>query len=278
MSASGAAMPSKDAGSRLWTGRAGRAVIDFIERQVYLCTMLVGGLALAIRPGTWVYPVRNRMARQILFAGVEAVALTAVVAVLVGATVYLQCFQWLQFTGRIEFLGRLVSLLLFQMVGPFVTTFIVIGASASAITSEMATMKVRGEVRLLEAQGVSVFQYMVLPRMTGLAVCVLGLTLWFVAVALLVAAAGFVTFSGDIRDARPFMGSVFSALQLPEIVWLLAQTILTGLTMGAICCYEGLRVAGASTEVPQAVSRAILRSIIVAVLITTLVVILTFTV
>ncbi len=259
-----------------WLHRLGGRILDFFRAVIYLSTMLCVALSMAVRPGTWVYPVRDRLAKQILFGGVEAIPFTTVVAALMGATVYLQCLLWLEYTGQVDLSGKMVATLLVQLAAPFLSTFIVIGASASAITTEMATMKTTGEVALLESLGIDIFHYMVVPRMIGLAVCVFGLSLICVVVAMIAAALGFVLVSGSTVDAGPFFRSLLGSLTGVDLLSISLQTILPGLVMGAICCYEGLRVRGASTEVPQAVSRAILRSISVAVGITALVMAITY--
>jgi len=238
--------------------------------------MLCVAVSMAVRPATWVYPVRDRLAKQILFAGVEAMPFTAIVSALMGATVYLQCLIWLEYTGEVDLSAKMVATLLVQIAAPFLSTFIVIGASASAITTEMATMKTTGEVALLESLGIDIFQYMVVPRMIGLAVCVFGLSLICVVVAMVSAAAGFILISGSSVDAGPFFHSLFESLSGDDLLSISVQTIFPGLVMGAICCYEGLRVGGASTEVPQAVSRAILSSISVALGITAVVMLVTY--
>lgn len=248
------------------------AIFGRMEAQAYLCTMILRTLVMSVRPSTWVFPVRNRLARQILFAGVEAVPFTLLVAALMGGIVFSQCLNWLRYTGEVDLLGKMVGVLLFRFVAPFLSTFLVIGASASAITTELATMKTSGEVRLLEVQGVNVFHYMVVPRMVGLAVCVLGLSVIFVCVSILSSGVGFILFGGSVRDPSPFFRTVFESLRPTDFISLGLMTTVPGLVMGALCCYEGLRVGGASTEVPQAVSRAILRSICATVVVTALVI------
>lgn len=259
-----------------WLHSLGGKVIGLGRSVVYLSTMLCVAVSMAVRPATWVYPVRDRLAKQILFAGVEAMPFTAIVSALMGATVYLQCLIWLEYTGEVDLSAKMVATLLVQIAAPFLSTFIVIGASASAITTEMATMKTTGEVALLESLGIDIFQYMVVPRMIGLAVCVFGLSLICVVVAMVSAAAGFILISGSSVDAGPFFHSLFESLSGDDLLSISVQTIFPGLVMGAICCYEGLRVGGASTEVPQAVSRAILSSISVALGITAVVMLVTY--
>lgn len=263
-----------------WTserlGRVGRRSALFLENQLYVSTMFCMGLVMAVQPGTWVYPVRNRLARQILFAGVEAIPFTILVAVFVGASVYLQCLFWLEYTSKVEFLGRMVAAIVFRELAPFLSTFIVIGASASAITTELANMKTSGEIRLLESQGVNVFQYIAVPRMIGLSICVFGLAVIFAMVAVVASGLGLTLFRTESRGAAPFLRSVFEAVNVIDWVSLAVKSLVPGLIMGAICCHEGLRVTGASTEVPQAVSRAILRSISYAVFISGIVMMITY--
>ncbi len=256
--------------------KVGRASISFARSHFYLSTMMCVGLVSALTPRSWVYPVRNRLARQILFAGVQAIPFTMMVAAFVGAMVYVQCFVWLQYTEKIEFLGRMVGALLFREAAPFLATFIVIGASASAVTTELATMKTSGEVTLLEAQGIDIFGYLVMPRMVGLAICVLGLSCVFLAVSIVASGLGFFFFSAEGQGPFLFLKSVFGSVYPSDWVALVVKSVLPGFFMGAICCYEGLRVKGASTEVPQAVSRAILRSISATVVISGAVMVMTY--
>jgi len=58
-----------------------------------------------------------------------------------------------------------------------------------------------------------------------------------------------------------YLERIFGALQPADIFSLVAKTLIPGALMGAICCIEGLRIRGLSTEVPQAASRAVVKSI-----------------
>ena len=231
---------------------------------------------MAVKPTTWVYPVRNRLARQILFAGVEAIPISILVALLAGATVYLQCLLTIELTGKADLLSQMVVTVLFREAAPFLATFIVIGASASAITTELANMKASGEVALLEAQGINLFHYLAVPRMIGLAICVAGLSIIIVSFAMISSVMGFLIFSTNAYGAAPFLISILEAVDAADWVSLLVRSLLPGLIMGTICCYEGLRVKGIATEVPQAVSRAILQSIGYSVLIWGVVIMITY--
>jgi len=64
------------------------------------------------------------------------------------------------------------------------------------------------------------------------------------------------------QTGRPmlFVNSIFGALQQADVLNVLIKTLVCGAMTGVICCAEGLSVTTASTEVPQAATRAVVRS------------------
>jgi len=247
---------------------------DLLGWLFYVMTMLYSFAVEVVRPSTWQRPVRDRLARQILFTGVEAAPFTILVALFVGGSVFVQCLVWLRYTGQMEFLTEIVSALLVREASPFLASFIVIAASASAMTTELANMKISGQVALLESQGINLFRYLAVPRMLGLGLSVMVLSVIFATVALLASAIGFFMDSNQIHGA--FFGGVFASLDVVDLFTLLGKSFLPGLATGAICCYEGLRVTGATTAVPKAVSQAMLRSVSAGAFIWVIVLIFTF--
>ncbi len=241
---------------------------------LYILTMLFSFAVEVVRPSTWQRPVRDRLARQIIFTGVEAVSFTILVALFVGGSVFVQCLVWLQYTGQMKFLTEIISALLIREAAPFLASFIVIAASASAMTTELANMKISGQVRLLESQGINLFRYLAIPRMLGLGLSVLGLSIFFAAGALFASAVGFFLVSNDVHGA--FFQGIFESLDMVDLIALVGKSFLPGLATGAICCYEGLRVSGATTEVPKAVSQAMLRSVSAGVFIWGLILVFSF--
>ena len=158
-------------------------------------------------------------------------------------------------------LGPILVAVIVRELGPLLANFVIIGRSGAAITTELGNMKVNGEVRLLDAQGLDPFTYLVLPRVFGMMISVFCMTIIFIVVAF---AGGFL--SGVLMGAqtgtpRLFMESVMSALTPADVFSLLAKSLLPGLLTGTICCTEGLSVQGAVTEVPQATTRSLVRSV-----------------
>jgi phospholipid/cholesterol/gamma-HCH transport system permease protein len=238
------------AGTRERAGRAART------------TAVVWAVFLkALRPGTWTAPMRNVLARQILFTGLEASGFISLIAVIVGVLVVVQAQYWLTRLGQTALIGPILTAVVLRELGPLLTNFVVIARSGTAISTELANMKVHGEVRTLDALGIDPFVYLVVPRVLGVAASTFCLTILFLAVTFI---GGFtcmwVIRLGDI-DMGLFFGNIIGAVTTTDVYSLLAKSILPGMLTGAICCDEGLGVGAAVTEVPIAAARGVMRSV-----------------
>jgi phospholipid/cholesterol/gamma-HCH transport system permease protein len=242
-------------------GSIGDATLQRWGRMRYTAAVTAGALRLAVQPASWTGPVRVLMAKQILFTGVDAVSLILFIGVLVGLTVVTQAQLWLVRFGQSDMLGPLLVAVLIRGAGPVLVNFIVIGRSGTAVVTELATMRVHGQIRLLDAQGLDPMIYLVMPRVLGVAVSTLCLTVLFVVGAL---GTGYLVgqlLGVGAGDPGLFLESVLRPIRMVDVFDFLAKSIVPGLLAGTICCVEGLSISGSATEVPQAATRAVVRSI-----------------
>ena len=243
-----------------WMAFLGRQTIVRLGAVAYLVAVAWTVLTAAVRPRHWPRPVRNVLARQILFTGFEATRFVSLIALLVGLSVVLQAQVFLRKFGQSGLLGPILIMVLIREVGPLLTNFVVIGRSGTAMATELASMKVNGEVKLLDAQGLDPFLYLVMPRVLGAAISIFCLTIIFVAVSFLSGFASGLLMGAQTGGPDVFVRSVFGAVTKADILNLLIKSFVPGLLTGVICCTEGLSVRGAVTEIPQAASRALVRS------------------
>ena len=243
-------------------GALGSKTLSRVYYANYLASVIFTVLRLCLTP--WAFPrsVRNVLARQILFTGVEAVHFISIVAFMVGISVVAQAQIWLSRFGQSNLLGDLLVLIIIREAAPLLTNLVVIGRSGTAIATELGHMKISGETRLLDAQGIDPFIYLVVPRVLGVMFSVFFLTIIFIVVSF---TSGYITgILLDPKTGQPaiFIKSVFEALQVKGVVNVTAKTFIPGLLTGAICCIEGFSVKNAVTEVPQATTRALVRSVL----------------
>ncbi|NLG35209.1 MAG: ABC transporter permease [Lentisphaerae bacterium] len=225
-------------------------------------TAVVGAVCVqSVRPSRWTAPMRNVLARQILFTGLEASGFVSLIAVIVGVLVVVQAQYWLTRLGQTALIGPILAAVVLRELGPLLTNFVVIARSGTAISTELANMKVHGEVRALDAMGIDPFVYLVIPRVLGVAASTFCLTILFLAVTFLGGfACMWVIKLGDL-DMGLFFGNIIGAVTVTDVFSLLAKSILPGMLTGAICCDEALAVGTAVTDVPIAATRGVMRSI-----------------
>ncbi len=218
-------------------------------------------LSLASRPSRWPRTTRNVLARQILFTGVHALRFIGIVAVAVGLAVVLQARLWLARMGQSALVGPLLVAVVVREIGPLLVNFIVIGRSGTAMASELASMRVAGEIEVLDSQGLDPLAYLILPRAVGVALSVFCLTVFFIAVSLASGYLGGHLLQAPVGAGRAFLDSIFRAISGPDLLNLVVKSLAPGWLMAVICSIEGLSVRGALTEVPQAASRGVMRSV-----------------
>jgi phospholipid/cholesterol/gamma-HCH transport system permease protein len=235
-----------------------------------------GSVVLVFTSKAWPRTVREQIGKQILFTGFEALGLTSLIAALAGISVVAQAQLWLGRFGQSEMLGPLLIAVIVREAGPLLVNFLVIARSGTAIVTELATMRVHGQVRVMDAQGLDPMIFLVMPRVVGMAVSILCLTIYFIGFSL---AAGFLVglfLEVGTHDPGLFIESVLKPIQVSDILNLLAKTLIPGLLTGVICCIEGLTITGNVTDVPQAATKAVVRSIAGMLVISAIISIMTY--
>jgi len=242
-------------------GHIGAGTLARARRASRTTAMVWAVLVQSFRLKTWTAPMRNVLARQILFTGLEATGFVALIAMIVGVLVVVQAQYWLVRLGQTALIGPILTAVVLRELGPLLTNFVVIARSGTAISTELANMKVHGEVRALDAMGIDPFIYLVIPRVLGVAASTFCLTILFLAVTFI---GGFLCLwvieLGDI-DMGLFFGNIIGAVTVADVYSLLAKSIIPGLLTGAICCDEGLGAGASATEVPIAATRGVMRSV-----------------
>jgi phospholipid/cholesterol/gamma-HCH transport system permease protein len=233
-------------------------------------------LCACVQPRHWVHTVRRAFVQQVVVIGVEAVGLVCGVAVFVGITVVVQLAFWVAQAGQSQMLGPLLVAVVARELGPVLIGLVVIIRSGSVMATELGILKIGGHVQALEAQGISPFLYLVMPRVLAAAVSTFCLTIVFVLVAF---ASGYLfgaMADRGSRDVRLLVNTVLIAVGPKDVLAVLSKSILPGLYASASCCIGGLGVGGSLTEVPQAMQRALVRSIVGLFVISTGVSLLTY--
>ena len=202
---------------------------------------------------------RQVLIRQVLFTAVEALPFTGLIATLLGVAVIVQA--QLNLGAQPGLLGKLLVIVIVRELGPLVAALVIIGRSGTAMVVELGNMRVAGEIDALEGMGISPFEYLVVPRLGGMAISFFCVSLFFVAISL---ASGLLVanlLSPQAPSAVEFAQNMASQMSWLDFFAFGAKTVAPALAIAAIACYEGLSAGPAITDVPRAATRGTVRAI-----------------
>ena len=240
-----------------WTGRKTVEGVAYAADILFLGYLAFKELFSPARRGR--HEALKGIASQVLFTGVDAMPVVGALALMLGLIVIIQAGLALPQVGAEAVLSNVVVVALVRELGPLLTAFIVVWRSGTAMCTELGNMKVGQEVDALEAMGISVVRFLVMPRMVGAIVALICLTGYFDLVAII---GRFLV--AEVPLTIPFMSYVTEieqALSITDVAITVVKSALFGLALALICCHHGLAVVGSPTEVPQQDSRAMLNTV-----------------
>lgn len=221
-------------------------------------TRLGAYLALAWFAGSRHHELRRPLLRlqiqqQIHSAGITALPVIAVMAILTGAAVTTQLSALIgadsDLTQRMLFLG------LYFELAPLLTALVVVARSSAGIASELAVMNLHDEFTALQRLGVPPADYLLLPRIVGLTIALPAATACFQGLAI---SSGWV--ASALFDGRPLIETAGRFLDLAS-PWLtllcLVKSALMGAAIGVIACHHG----SAGQRSAQAISGAAIQAV-----------------
>lgn len=209
--------------------------------------------SLSAHFGRW--PVRRIYVSQLYFSGVQSIG----VALLAGAALGAIIVSLIQdrFAQSSVTAIRILAISTVQETAPLMIGLLFAARSASAQATELATMRVTGELRTLRRLGISVREYLLWPRVITAAASCTVLYLYFAAAALLVG-----TIITPASDTLQELREAMLALPASQLLLGLGKCALFGAMVSLIACRLGLSARTATTEIPRLASRAVLYGVV----------------
>jgi len=202
---------------------------------------------------------RAVLSKQVLFTGINAIPLIALVSLALGGIAIIQTFTLLPKFGGESLVGKILVTVIIRELGPVLTGFIVIGRSGTAITTEIGNMMVSHEIEALESMGIDPVRYIIIPRIFGVTASLVSLNIYFDIFAII---GGYlVSKMVLITSISVFLRKILEAMIVSDITVSIIKGFIFGIVISLICTFMGLSVKFSSTEVPQMTSKAVVISI-----------------
>jgi phospholipid/cholesterol/gamma-HCH transport system permease protein len=220
---------------------------------------------------TFVGPFRGRPLRvksaisQAMQVGVGAVPILSLITFFIGLILALQAAYELRKFGAMNYVAGAVALSMTRELGPLITAILVIGRSGSAFAAEIGTMRVTEEIDALETMAIEPVDFLVTPKFLAMIVMLPCLTIWANSMGIL-GGALFGVSAADFTWGR-YLHASLDALYLRDITTGLVKSVMFGITITAVGCYEGLSTGAGAEEVGRSTTRAVVISIFLVVMV-----------
>ena len=218
------------------------------------------GFFTRLLKGVGIFVLRGQASRrilvmQILFTFVEALGITAFLAIGIGAVVNIIGIPFLVSLSQERLIYTLLIMIIMRELGPLLAAFIVIARSATAIATEMAGMVISHEVEAYISVGVDPIQHLAVPRFMGVTISLFMLNIFFNIFGLAgsYAVAQFFT----PLPASVYFSNLLENLLLPDLIISIVKSIGFGMIIAMVAITRGLAVERASTEIPVAGLKAV---------------------
>jgi len=196
--------------------------------------------------------------RQIYSIGAKSLPLTTVAAGSVGVVLGMQTVGVLSRFGIESYVAIIVGQAMVRELGPVVTALMVAGRAGAGISAEIGSMRVTRQIDALQVSAIDPIRYLVVCRVVA---CMLVLPL-LTAVADAVGMLGGLVVGASLANIPPsyYVSMTVRFIGVDDIVPGLLKTIVFGLIIGIVACYQGFSTKGGTEGVGVSVTTAVVAS------------------
>ena len=207
--------------------------------------------------------------------GVDALPIVTLTSLLLGLILAFVSSMQLKLFGAEIYVASLVGVSMVRVMGPVLTGIVLSGRTGASFAAVIGSMQVNEEVDALTGFGISPTDFLVLPRVLGLAVMTPLLTLYADVAGM---AGGFLVgvLMLGITPAS-YLANTLEFLKM-SYVWIgLLHAFVFGFIISLCGCYQGIRCGRNASAVGRATTSAVVSSI-VGIIVATSVITIIFTV
>ena len=192
--------------------------------------------------------------------GVDALPIVTLTSLLLGLILAFVSSMQLRLFGAEVYVASLVGVSMVRVMGPVLTGIVLAGRTGASFAAVIGSMQVNEEVDALTGFGISPMDFLVLPRVLGLAVMTPLLALY----ADLAGIAGGFLVGILMLGISPsaYLENTLSFLSL-DYVWIgLVHAFVFGIIISLCGCYQGMRSGRNASAVGKATTAAVVYSIV----------------
>lgn len=193
-------------------------------------------------------------------SGASALAIVTIVNGLVGGILaFLGAVQLRRFGAEI-YVADLVGIAVVRELAAIMTAIVMAGRTGGAFAAQLATMQGNQEIDALQAFGIPVFDYLVLPRIAAL-VAMMPLLYIYACLVGLVGGGIVSALALDVSIAT-YIEETRRAIASQQFIIGLTKSVAFGALVALVACHIGLRAGRSAADVGRAATSAVVAGII----------------
>lgn len=206
--------------------------------------------------------ILKRVVEQAYLGSYTSLPIVVILSFFIGAVLALQTGITMADVSMQQMIGTVVGESMTRELGPMMVAIILAGRVGSAITAELASMKVYQEVDALITMNIPPERFLVLPRLIAVLFFMPMLTLVGIVVGWIGGAV--VCKYVQIIDLSPelYFRSLRQFLSVSDLTHGLVKGQIFGFVIILTACNTGLRTTGGPREIGAAVTRSVVLSLI----------------
>ncbi len=206
-------------------------------------------------------PMRTALVfQQLEFIGNQSLNIILLTGFFTGAVFGLQIGGIFQIFKAEGLMGAATAKALTRELAPLMTGFLISGRVGSAMTAELATMRVSEQIDAMEAMGVDPVNYLVVPRFIASVAIIPLLCVVFIFIGII---GAYMTGVGIFRvDVGIFIEKMIQIVNMNDIWNGLQKSAVFAVLMSLIACRYGLRASGGAKGVGVATTNSVVVSLL----------------
>ncbi|HWF09204.1 MAG TPA: ABC transporter permease [Bryobacteraceae bacterium] len=218
-------------------------------------------LVRAVASPPWEF---RELIRQCDEIGSKSLPLVALAGAATGVVLSLQTRDSLIHFGAKSLLPAVIFYSVIKESGPVITGLVVSGRVGAGIGAELGSMKITEQIDAMEASAVDPFRYLVATRV---AACILMLPLLTLFADFCAMLMGWVTeVIAEPISLRHFMENGTKGVGFSDFIPPTLKTLVYGLIIGLVSCFQGMRVRGGTEGVGRAATTSVVLSSLFVIL------------
>jgi len=200
----------------------------------------------------------RELIRQLDEVGAKSLPMVAMAGAAIGAVLALESRHSLIRFGAKAMLPAAIVFSIIHETGPVVTGLVVSGRVGAGIGAELGSMKVTEQIDAIEASGVNPYKLLAFTRILA---CVLMLPLLTLAADFAGVATGWVaTTLAEPMSFEKFLHAGFAGASFSDFLAPTFRTMVFGLIIGVIACFQGMRSQGGTEGVGRSATSSVVLS------------------